>query len=714
MKSLNFEGFEELDKKVLNGNVHYDKADSILALEHMGEYIVVQNSDQSHRKSPRLYLSHVYENEYFNERTKQDKKDIGARPKLSKMHIYDHFPKHKIFIDDAIKKLFTNVRTASNSKAVLLGMSILLKALDIEDIHLEKFEQLTTFHQDIVWQNIDKITAYEYDQTCVSIFFGIVANFLDTVETKEYTFTIKNNTPLEAYPLITTMKLDIKAREELNTIKKRANEYKEWKQELECFNLFSLENLAYTLYYNIDKDGSRAANNVVLRKLALMLYDIDLLSWKERSKKRGIYYKNNKQKKEHERIIALSKSGKNINVTDEKMFAFWHMTLHPKYPFDKEVTDKYKDIYTNKNSFRTNVSKRINLSLVDFDARFCCTVNHMYPLALLLLIREGMNGEVLRDWRVWKDSSGNYKIGNENSLSVAITGEKRRTNTNIVTYVYAKSQQKKLLDFILDFNKDVYDLSSSNKLFQFITIKDKSVCEWGGGTYFFSSANRSKTSFLNKYNFKDINGERMTNIDHRRLRVSASYADYLRGLTSFEKQLKKGHKDINTQVTHYNNSAEWEGLKKHKIAYAQNSIVDLIRGVKDDDRLNKLFDGPIANCSDPSNPTYDNAPNLKKDDKCLDWFKCLSQCDKSIVIPRIHGGVIFAWIAYMENEREERIRESDWERDYLLDYQSALAVVDGFTEQEKKHADKEKYKHEGVIKMMIGQKTKVIKERTHA
>lgn len=159
----------------------------------------------------------------------------------------------------------------------------------------------------------------------------------------------------------------------------------------------------------------------------------------------------------------------------------------------------------------------------------------------------------------------------------------------------------------------------------------------------------------------------------------------MHGLTEYERQLKKGHKYINTQ-TSYENCTEFKEGKLHKITKTQHKLVGIFSGkiMIDDDPKMYIFHGPLANCQDPKQPTFFNAPS-QNDEICSDWFKCLTRCNQSCVIPKIHGPVIFAWIQYMKEEKKFSC-EADWEKEYLVDYQAALNTTENFTTIEKEYA----------------------------
>ena len=129
---------------------------------------------------------------------------------------------------------------------------------------------------------------------------------------------------------------------------------------------------------------------------------------------------------------------------------------------------------------------------------------------------------------------------------------------------------------------------------------------------------------------------------------------------------------------------------------------------REDHKTAKLINGPMADCKNNKAPTFGGSPNLKENEMCSDWTKCLTQCDKSCVIPKIHGAIIYAWIDHMKRQKEYFIREVDWEKEYLIDYDAAKDTVSYFTEDEQKYAKKNAYKHTGFIQMKF---PRTIKEK---
>ena len=112
---------------------------------------------------------------------------------------------------------------------------------------------------------------------------------------------------------------------------------------------------------------------------------------------------------------------------------------------------------------------------------------------------------------------------------------------------------------------------------------------------------------------------RLNFIEHKAIRKSHLLQDHFKGKTEFEKQLRKNHKSNETTKIYYEDqNIEWKGIKKHKIAIAQNLIVGIFKGEigENEHKTAKLFYGPFADCKDNRKPSFTNAAQLKNDEHC--------------------------------------------------------------------------------------------------
>lgn len=359
-------------------------------------------------------------------------------------------------------------------------------------------------------------------------------------------------------------------------------------------------------------------------------------------------------------------------------------------------------------------------SHIGYIPTYCFNNFKMYPFVLYLMIKHGLNLETLNSWKVEKRKDGKYQlVADHLDAFTIIEGFKNRSNSPITSVIGNKSTEKKYIDFLLRHLAPIYDASEHNNFLQYYNTYGEERAMPVKGTFFTNLKLSSyKYSFYRKYEILDLDGNRISHIDHRALRKSHNYQDYLRGKTEFERQIRKAHKSGDTTKIYYEDlNSEWNESKKHKIALAQNLVVGIFTGKisREEHKTAKLIYGAIGDCADNKNPTFQNAPTLKDNEYCSDWTKCLSQCDKCRVIPKVHGPVIYAWINYMDEQKEEFLREQDWEKEYLVDYLSAEDTVKHFTTEESEHSKKEAHKHKDFVRIQLKfKKTVKIKESRHA
>lgn len=141
------------------------------------------------------------------------------------------------------------------------------------NISLIKLEDITNEHQEIIWNSISELQITRANKTHLTAFFNRISELVPH-------FTSKRNVGrrikkhIKALPTTTLYQLDICARKELNLIIKRAQEYKQWMDEFEIINLFSLENLAKTYFDNVTLGNKGTPFNLLIKKIAILNYHI--------------------------------------------------------------------------------------------------------------------------------------------------------------------------------------------------------------------------------------------------------------------------------------------------------------------------------------------------------------------------------------------------------------------------------------------------------
>lgn len=675
---------------------HMDYVDNLLAKEHFGTYLIVKTTDAD-TWGNRVYLLLNNQKEYYYERKKRGDKLFNKSPKISKNNLLDLYPSYNDFIKDTVSNIIPTIDGVDTVIQLLYGMGIFISVIDNYGLNLKSFQEINNEHHTLVY-NYLKVSKdiHKSDMRYIRGFFGAVASRLEHFRTTKIARSV-GNANISRPAISTTLAYSISyySEKELDLIITGVEEYKDWMKEFNKIELFSLKNLAKTYYESQTK--SKMSFGITINSICISLYKIDLKFWYVRSRKKNLY-KNEELKKHHMEMIEYSKDGINIDIVDEKMYAFWHKEIYPNWPYEQEINPKLNTAKVKY--FRYTYADKLNINISRFDAKIYPSSGELYPLILLLLIWEGSNIEVLQNWKVKKDSTGKYNVGNETSLGLYIVSEKKRSNKLQEIMLESSSKIKKYVEFYLDWMTPLYTYYNKDRFFQYIYKKDKNspLREWRNGSYF-ANMKHSKDSLFYKYEIFDKNDNRIMFIDHTHIRPYVNYARALHGYNNFLRQMSLGHKNIDTQK-HYMNSTEWEGDKQYKIAKTQNTIVRIIRGKteKSDHDAAALFAGPFADCSDNKNPTFPNAPKLKSDEVCSDWFKCLSLCSKSRVIPFMHGPRIFSWKSYMEKKLEKYPIYADWEKEYSREYEAIISVINGFTEDEKKYSQENEYKYYGLAK----------------
>ncbi len=689
MKKLKIKYLEE---DLSSNEIHIDRSDKTLSKEHLGFYLVVKIHKSSVRKSPRIYLSREHQKEYYKKKVELGISTYNRKVSISKSHLFNLHPDYISFIKMVLKDIFTEQVEIGRASDIIHGIGLFIDVYKEECLNFKSVIDIKTSHQQISYKSYTK----KVNKKKLSSFFYAIKKSFPTYSVIS---TISKKTKrIKALPSSTVYQIDYFARYEMTDIIKRKNEYDDWMKEFNRIeNFFSLENLAKTYYYRCKNFSEEKIFTSKLRKLCLTLYEVDLKCW-HRIRYGQYKYKTEKDSLNHQQLLELAKKGINIDISSEKMFAFWNKALIHDWPFNKKIKQNFISIYKDSGSLRRVATYRLGLDLKSFDARIFPSLHQVYPLMLFLLIREGLNSEVLRNFCIRKNSNNYELVADETNLGLIIKSNKNRSNSNIDVVISTKSDQKKYIDFYLKWLSKIYAKSKSNSFFQYIAIDTTDIIQVWNNTGFFKEIKRSKKTLFYKHEIMGLDELRIYSIDHRRIRPYTNYADYLRGLSEFERKFKKGHKNLDT-LRHYENNTEWENEKLHKIAKTQNRLVKIFKGkIIRDCKLSSLFEGPLSNCSNPYEPSHPNAQKLSEHDVCTDWTKCLSHCNKSIVIPEIHAEVILAWINYME--------EAKWEFSED-DYETANEVYNDFTDEEKEHAEKNAFKYKDFVRIKFKKKIKI-------
>jgi len=696
-----------------------DRVDDLYSEEHIGYYLIVNLEESNSRAINRIYLSRKKQIEYYEKKYegtdtywRKPKSDLGQ-------HLYDSFPEYKNLILEYFKTILNGIESYSIVKTAISGINIVLKNAQKENIILNDISSLDVNTQKKIQKVLLESSSTNHERRMFCLFFtkldSIDKNFV-AIDLSD--ISTVNIMPREALPLTVIYQIDFYARKELKKIFLEAKEFREWMIEIENKDLYSLANLAKTFYDEYTIDNKANTHTRLMKRISLDMYGVDFPIWKSKSGE-SVFFADKKNEDEYNKLIKLGETkGKNIAIVNEKNFALWHKTLFPSYPLDNIVDPRYQKVFSSFRDFRLRYHRMTGKEVIEFDRRMFPVLQTAYLLAVVLLIREGINIEVLKSWRIKELSHEGLFVGDSIAkLATLITGIKRRTNSIITTAISANSEEKFFIDSYLKQLTPYYKKSGSDLLFQYFSPQKGIPGKWKTSEWikdsFFTNVMATKQSLFKKYTIYDTGGERIFKVQHSKIRPSVNYADYLKGFTLFERQHKLGHKDVETQKGHYENSAEWKGSKMHRIAKTQELIVGVFGGKVERENIHaqKLYAGLLSDCKNPLNPNYPGAIPLKENEVCGDWFKCLTQCAEARVIPSVHGETICACILHMEEQKSEFIRIEDWEKEYLVDYLSAKSTLECFTEEELKYAQENAYKHIGIMRKRFKSRLKINKKR---
>lgn len=684
--------------------IHYDLKDKLYADKHYGYYLLVKISESSNVKNTRKYFYFKYKSEFYISKKNSGYKSFFTKPIKGKSCILDNRMNHKELIFEIISIIFDDIKSEKLTESLLIAIGIVIDILEKKGIVLNSIKYFKTEYQVLVYDTMEKNKIYKNqdkrDVTRLFSEFGILIDTFDLILPKRYGLITERNTLKE---LTSSMmyQLEYYSLKELAFIKEKVCIYASIVEQKN--KILSCQNLLNTLF---EEKKQKLNTKRIYHKLLIYKLSIDF------NIDANVIFKKSPNKKELliiEKLKKLSRDG--IALFGEERYAVaWVKELFPYYPQNIELNKKYQKI-TKTLFARKIILQEFGISVEEIDIYLYPGRITTYPLYLLLLIRTGLNSEVLLNWRINKINS-KYKLCSDDlGFMIIVEGDKERSNSNVSCILKYDSDEMKFINFYLDWSKEIYNYSKNNRFFQYFNRNSsKEIKVEIFNSKIIGYIKESPKSFFKKYKIFDIENKRVNFIDHRLIRKGHNFQEYLKGKSEFERQINKNHKgNITTKLYYENNSIEWTGLKKHKIARSQNLLVSIFKGnvLRNDSSVLKLFDGTMANCKDNKKPTYLNAINLKEGEFCIDWTKCLTNCEQACVIPKIHGPVIYAWIDYMLKQKGEFIKEDHWEKEYLYDYNAAIDTIKYFTEKEKEFSKKMMNKHHEFVKMVYRKKVKL-------
>lgn len=708
-KELNLSNACKKDSIENINKVHLDRVDDLYAEKHYGYYLLV---DTNKSENSRKYLCYEKKVEYYLQKANEGNKAYKKNHRKSKLEVFSSFRKYEHLSKNIIDLIFIEIKSLGKTSFILEGMIWFLKYLKKEKLIIDSAFDIDNKIQQGVYNYLDNSKKInENNLRGVDAFFSEISlinnNLMRITKNKLNKSKLKKKS-VDALPSSIVYQLEYFSKIELTTIKERVEEYISNLKYFNENNIFTKENILKTLFLEIENSNTLVKtfySKLLLTKLyADYKIDANILFLKKREIKCLTELEKDNYDKKIEELKLISKCGININIKGEKYYCYWHTTLLPRYPHSYEFSETYKEICGTAKNVRTWLKKFYDISIRHIDKLLYPSNNDVYPLYLLFLIKLGLNQEVINNWEVYKDIDGKYKLkADDVGMFTLIDASKARSNDVITAVLKNDSFERRYIEFFISWNTPLYENSVSKKLFQYVNTSggiSEKYQETNG--QFFENLKVSPSSFYKKYTILDLDGNRINFINHLTLRKSHNYQDFLKGKSEFQRQQQKNHKSSSTTKEYYeNHNKEWKELKEHKIALSQNLIVSIFKGeiTREEHKTANLIYGPMADCKNNKSPTFNNSIDLKENEYCSDWTKCLTQCNKACVVPKIHGPVIYAWINYMEKQREEYIQQKDWEKEYLNDFLSAKDTIKYFTNDENIFCESEAYKHREFVKI---------------
>lgn len=668
----------DISSEELDSQQHLDDSFNLLSEKHKGYYLFLKVKN----KPVRIYLDYDKKCEFYKA-NKQSEYHRSRIPQKTTKELFTCYPNHESFVKDIIFKLIEKGSSDERAKFIIQGFALFLEWANSNKIKIENVDNIEFEHQlfsiKYVMENKTKS-----DNRSIRTFFNSIREHHKGLEAVKPAHS-KRESSFVALPSATVYQIDYFAQQDIEESIKGSILVQDWEKKFQNMScLLSVENLAYG--WN-NKSNNKAQIGVYLRN-AIELYNIDFRDCSATD------------------IKALVSKGMDINIKTEEMLYYWYREILEDFPFDSRVKDKYKCIYISNLALKNNAVNN-GVKLEKLHSKIFPSLKEIYSFIVFLMIREGLNHEELFSFRVKKSECNNYILDcEESSQAVVITAEKKRANSLNPIVIKKNSKQLEYINHLIKWLTPIYDKSNTNSLFQHISLSQSERIKIWGKTNFFDNEKRSPLSFYKRHKIYE-QSTRIDGINHKRLRPYSNYNNYLKGYNTFVRQLKLNHKNITTQE-HYENNIEWSLNKKDKIARVQNKLSDIFSGefIRDNDSIENLFNGPLADCKNPASPTYIGSKELKNNESCSDWSKCLTQCDKACIIPKIHGPVIYAWKEFLESSKESFLNIEDWEKEYLYDLHAANEVLQNLTKIELEYSKENSHKYKSFVQYKFPTKIK--------
>lgn len=690
-----------LNQTYINSLTHLDKNEDLLSKEHYGYYLVTEKELDT--KTRRVYFSINHKIEYY--KSIEDKNKNRKKYDTYNLLNIENDLNYEIFVLGLVSKIFHNkIMSRPNVRNILRGLKIIIDYLLENKIDLYEIYKLNHQTQINILKENEKesigrlvLKAY-YEINSISNEFIKYENlgiFLDGNEVRRRKSLVEKNDLLEISPIVLFQLKDFVIKE----LDSRFNSYYNYINLIDNrYDLINSKNILKTLVFT-----SIHKNTLWWHTLINLLDEKDTEiynTYKNDFNKENLLKKG--KEKELEEYLRDSK------ILEKNIEMFFCVMYESGADL---ITDNLKSKFcfgeiNNASSFRRSFYLLLGIKREFYIEQTLFDYNFLYLIYLLTLIETGNNAETLNSWEI-KNIDGKIILGIDKELVIEIEGYKNRSNSGTVsTLLSKKSKLYKYILMILDINKELYAKSEFKNFFQYYsTSRNKKMDIQKSDRRFLGYVRENNNNFYNKYEIFDGLGKRVFWIDHTKLRKSQNYQMALQGKSSFERQLIKNHKSSDTTELHYSTS-DYKIDIKNKLGKTLEEIFEKIfkgtfnRNIKQGNNI-----GLLSDCSDNKTPTY-IGHNLKEGYICLDWKKCLTMCDKCVVIPEIHGAAIYAWREYLleiQNDYQEYFDKEG----FNYDLQATEETLSLFTNEELKYSEDNKYKYENLVRMKL---TTTVKE----
>lgn len=697
---------------------HLDSNDKKLNKKHYGYYVVTKKDKDS--SVNRLYFSQMHKIEYYKSNTKNKDNKISKNVLNETSYILineSSDEKYIFFIIQLIQRIFVNqVYSRAKSRNILRGIKLILTTLQKLNINKEYIYILN--HQ--LQVKIVKENSQEHIGRLILDVFLCLSEVCDSFSKSEKlgrhlvgrkrtsTKTIKNSLMLEISPSV-LYQLKLRSIEELDYMFKRFKEHQKWIRE---FNyILSQKNILKTLL------GLSINKKLLINTLYILLNKRNKNIFDDYMKKRKLGSKNKKNKLIFESFkekLTCEFNNAEVLKEDIKTFSLLMFVTGCNLQTNKLKKQFHYGQIKTSYRFRGNLYASFGIKRKEYIEYSVVDNLFMYPLVLLTLIETGRNLEVLCSWEVRKEDN-KFVLGVDRGLFIDIEGYKNKSNSGgYDTAISKESKLWKYLSMFLEINNSIYSKCKTNKFFQYYSttknVKNTSLIQEVGRS-FFTNVKTTTNNFFDRYQIVDSLDNRINWIDHTLIRKAHNYQKILQGKTLYERQISKNHKSSDTTEENYS-TYDSRIDKQIKLGGILEDLFEKIfNGQILREENSNGINGLLSDCIDNENPTY-IGQKLKSNHYCLDWKKCLTMCDKCIVIPKIHGPAIFAWRDYLLELKENVFIDQQYfeKENYHFDLQAAEETLYEFTDEEYEYSNKESYKYKNIVRMEIPTSVKKEKE----